>query len=90
MPLIASVPSNLTGGANLKSPRGGFANGMPRYSVTVVLEAGWPVTGPLVVLMLFGCFEARDNAMHNEREVTLNFILTVMREEESNAPVFSI
>jgi hypothetical protein len=87
VPLIASVPSNLTGGANLKSPTGGFANGMPRYSVTAVFEAGRPVTGPLVVLMLF---EARDNAMHNKREVTLNFILTVMREEESNTPVFSI
>lgn len=47
---MAEWPLYSSGGANLRSPIGGFANGMPRYeetSDTIVPED--PVTGPLLV-----------------------------------------
>lgn len=51
MPLILEFPVYFSGGANLKSSRGGLAYGIPRYSDTfVVFEAVWPLTCPLVVL----------------------------------------
>ena len=41
------------GAANRKSPSGGCAYGMPRYSETPVrLAAGWPETGPLEVCIV--------------------------------------
>ena len=52
VPLTLEAPSYFAGGANLKSPIGGFAYGIPRYSETPVeaLDDAWPLTRPLVVL----------------------------------------
>lgn len=47
VPLSGAVPANLTGAANRRSPVGGSAYGMPRYSETCEsLLAGCPETGP--------------------------------------------
>jgi hypothetical protein len=50
VPLSGLFPVYLTGASNLRSPIGGWANGIPRYSDTPVwFVAAWPETGPLLV-----------------------------------------
>jgi len=48
--LIGELPEYFCGGAKRRSPTGGTANGIPRYSDTCdAFNAGWPLTGPLSV-----------------------------------------
>ena len=52
--LTFAVPRKACGGAKRRSPTGGFANGIPRYSDTSGREkAGWPRMVPLVVRTAF-------------------------------------
>jgi hypothetical protein len=50
---IVPLFSNATGGANLSSPVGERAKGIPRYSITAGrLLARWPIISPLEVAVL--------------------------------------
>jgi hypothetical protein len=55
VPLMLEVPKYRTGGANLRSPTGGFAYGIPRYSETSAegFDDACPLTEPLDVLIVF-------------------------------------
>src|ERR1700712_4671566 len=56
---MVPFPSYFFGAAHLRSPTGGWAKGMPKYSDTsgFQLEA-WPTTEPLLVFTLCPTFQA--------------------------------
>jgi hypothetical protein len=83
--LIGASPTYLTGAFHLKSPTGGFAKGIPRYSLTSVLFfAACPVTTPLVVFTIcptakfcVATGEAEANATMADKAATKRTIFTV-------------
>lgn len=70
--MYASLPTYFFGAANLSSPSGGCAYGMPKYSQTsLALGDRWPLISPLLVVTeLESGMSSADDKSPNKKKVT--------------------